>query len=206
MIFTFGINPRNLSLVKLSRLDNLSDWAQLIDQRLAQEIQQSSMILLGAWPQSKISEDLVQAIQTDLQSKSWDPKNGFQEGANFSLQDDWQALKSKVESNLFTEKILVQSWLPWTHAALKENPAAWIQDVDVQNKVLFISIAPLNDKESVQCDTQSQDHAGFARLGCEIQQKSKFYARKIRAAGFWGVLEQTGKNDYLILIQEVGKF
>lgn len=215
----FKIQERAIPKIKFSQVDTPEVLGKGVFERLRLEIQNAPVVLLGVTPGNVEDMELWRGFfEANNQPGSkydiivGDPRlpylELFHEIVHMDIQEDLGRFveglnKAKAEGKRMA--VIV----PYLYASklIKKNPANRLKD-EFQIETTSFSVvkfpATREQEQSFEpkCELEAgRDLAGTGHLGCLLMEVArKTYRKKIEAGKYSGMMEMTGTNDYIVLL------
>ncbi len=211
----FGIQPRPVLKIKLSKFDSSMVLANSVLLRLRQEIRQSPVLILGVQPnkpdQIKVWRDFLNndveagskydviykdsSVVTDL----------FPEAKSLDFKEEFQTLLSEIQNGVFENK-RIALLAPTTYASqtIPQSMGYFINQ-NLQKKALSFSLVDFprsREEEKVYefpCVVEGVDQSGLGPFGCLLLQSARAqYRKRFQPGESIGFLNQIGMFDYIV--------
>lgn len=215
----FKIQEKAIPKIKFSQVETPEVLGKGVYERLRMEIQKADVVLLGVTPEQIEDMELWRGFfQANNQPGAkydilvGDPRlpylEIFQDIVHMDIQEDLNRLAEGIRKAKESGQRMAVI-VPYIYASklIRKNPAHRLKD-EFNIDVTSFSIVkfPVTREQEIgfepKCELESgRDLIGTGHLGCLLQEIArKTYRKKFEAGKYSGMMEMTGTNDYLILL------
>lgn len=215
----FAIQPRAIPKIKFSQVDTPEVLGKGVFERLRLEIQQADVVLLGVTPNQIEDMELWRGfIDANNQPGSkydiivGDPKlpylELFPEVVHMDIQEEMPRFVEGVKhARANGQRMAVIVPTLYSSKLIRGNPANRLKSNFAIETTSFSAVKFPSTREheaafTPKCEMESgKDLAGTGSLGClllEIARKT--YRKTLEPGRYSGMMEMTGTNDYLVLL------
>jgi hypothetical protein len=217
-VIYFGLQPRPVQKIKLSRFETPTMAAKALFLRLDGEFKAATVAMIGVQKDHKEGMELVAAITSFPQDDRvhyerilWDRNLGDpwidQPTEIFSLPENREQVIQLLKEDLAAHRRVLIISEPWQ--ASQTMPQASVHQLQegLNQPITSLSILdfPRNLEEEknypIKCDVGASDTTGLGTLGCLVRIKSKMnYRKRYPSGSLVGTVDMVGLTDYLILL------
>jgi len=214
----FGLQPQSVSKVTFSEFLSQDVVADSILLHLREELKQSSIVLLGVEPevpeQIQVWKHLLKGNQKSglkfdhIVIDQFLKAEGQIPGAEQTDTKENITQVIQVLSDIQAKGQRAAVILPTVYASqLVAGNVASILKEQAHLNMISLSLADFprsREEESAMrfpCSVDDVDQTGLGQLGCTIAQEARAnYQKKKTSGALVGLIDQVGKNDYLVLL------
>ena len=220
-VIYFGLQPRPVQKVQMSTFPTANHVANAVLLALPQELQESSLIFIGANPQDPFLRESLEAFLILAQSQpiKFDAVLADESFSTWSLPQNLSFEHFPIReqesrfigglSGVLEKKLRLLVLVPTVEASHK-LPGSLLSSVQEKYPqvpilgLLFANFPRSREQEKsmqIPCNTGSHDQGQVASVGCLILQSSRALYRKHYPEGKWvGFLDQVGSLDFVFLL------
>ncbi len=211
----FGIQPRPIPKIKISKFESHNILANSILLRLRQELMASQVVLLGYEPGQAYQAEVWQHFLNNIQEPSLKfdqvivekslESQLFQNSTLMDFKDEFPAVLKQIESGIQAQRrFALVAPISYTAQAIPGNLAYYL-NANLPKKVTSLSIVgfPRSRQDegdtSYPCIVEGVDQSGLGPFGCLLIQSARSqYLKKFLPGDFIGFVNQIGMFDYIV--------
>ncbi|MCB0355490.1 MAG: hypothetical protein KDD40_00695 [Bdellovibrionales bacterium] len=215
LIAILGIPPRAIKIIDPSRFKNMQHLGFSIYRRLSQEINNSSIVVLGSSPLIQNYQQVWQGLL--LAQKKYRPQD--------MILIEQEGLNTLAESYPFVEVVKIKQQVPVVeiqaltykdakfiihtvnHLSSRLNANSFTQKIQESLKIIPLSLAQtqfaVSSQNLIDWQLPCSSENPLYLLNCKTIEVSKKYFRKhYSPKDLWGVVEKHKTNDFLSFIYQ----
>jgi len=217
-VFYFGIQPRPVKKIKMSRFDTPNVLAGAVFLRLNEELKAASILILGVEATHREAIQFLDQFTAYPSDEKltytrilWDQRLGdpwiSQPVEAFSLPENSAQIMSVLKQDLQEGRRTLVITEPWQSSQVIQQSGANQIKAQINESVTSLTVLnfPRNPAEEkdypIKCDVGTADTTGLGPLGCLVRLKAKMnYRKKYPPGSLVGTVDLVGLTDYLILL------